>query len=40
MIGELYADERSRSFAELLIDLETYAGAHVVVIAELRSQHR
>jgi hypothetical protein len=35
-IGELYADERTRVFAEFLIDLEVQPAAQVGVVAELR----
>jgi len=35
-IGELYGDERTRPFAELLIDLEVDDHAQFIVIRELR----
>ena len=35
-IGELYADERTRAFAELLIDVEAEPSLRGFVIAELR----
>jgi hypothetical protein len=35
-IGELYADGRTRGFAEFLIDLEVEPTARLTVIAELR----
>jgi hypothetical protein len=36
LIGQLHADERTRSFAELLIDLETDESARLAVIDELK----
>ena len=38
-IGELYADERSRLFAELLIDLEREPAARAVIVGFLRGLH-
>ncbi len=35
-IGKLHADERSRSFAEVLIDIEEVPGARAVVVGMLR----
>jgi hypothetical protein len=35
-IGELYADDRTRVFAEFLIDLEVEPAARVGIVAELR----
>ena len=35
-IGELYADERARGFAELLIDLEEDPAARAFVVGVLR----
>ncbi len=39
-IGKLYADERSRPFAEVLIDLEETPGAWAVVVGMLREMLR
>jgi len=39
-IGELYADERSRSFAEVLIDAEEDPGARAFVVGMLREMDR
>jgi hypothetical protein len=39
-IGKLYADERSRSFAEVLIDLEEEPGARAVLVGMLREADR
>lgn len=39
-IGELYADEQSRSFAEVLIDLEEDPAARAFVVGMLREMDR
>jgi len=39
-IGELYADERARGFAELLIDLEEDPAARAFVVGVLREADR
>jgi len=39
-IGELYADDRSRSFAECLIDLEEESAARALVVGTLREFER
>lgn len=35
-IGELYKDEKLRTFAELMIDLEQEPAARALVVGELR----
>ncbi len=39
-IGEIHADQRSRSFAELPIDLEEDPAAQALVVGELRELDR
>lgn len=39
-IGELYADERSRSFAEVLIDCEEDPAARATLVGMLRETAR
>jgi hypothetical protein len=39
-IGKLYANPRSRTMAELLVDLEDDPAARGIVIAELRTMRR
>jgi hypothetical protein len=39
-IGELYADERSRGFAEVLIDVEEEPAARAVLVGMLRESER
>jgi len=39
-IGELYADDRSRSFAEFFIDLEEEPAARALLVETLREFER